>query len=82
MKIKRVAKHTTAATLAAALLVGGGYQTFARGNDSKDFNNSYGISHITRDNMVKIPQQQNSDQFKVPLLMNQLLKTLLLLKGR
>ena len=82
MKMKRVAKHTTAATLAAALLVGGGYQTFAKGNDSKDFNNSYGISHITRDNMVKIPQQQNSDQFKVPAFDESTIKNIASAKGK
>ncbi|WP_336882552.1 glycoside hydrolase family 68 protein [Priestia koreensis] len=63
-----VLRKATAVTFTTALLVGGGLQASAAGagHDAKDHNDSYGVSHITRYDMKKIPQQQQSDQFKVP----------------
>ncbi len=58
MNIKKIAKQTTALSFATALLVGAGSQTWAAESNHKDTNNNYGVSHITRDNMLKIPQQQ------------------------
>lgn len=40
-------------------------QSFAA-KSSMDYKNTYGISHITRSDMLKIPEQQNNAQFKVP----------------
>ncbi len=47
-------------------LVGGGSLTFAKGTNSMNYNDTYGISDITRSDMLKIPAQQSSVQFKVP----------------
>ncbi|GGL51574.1 glycoside hydrolase family 68 protein [Sporolactobacillus putidus] len=66
MNIGKLARQATAATFAAALLLGGGSLAFAKENGSMDYKETYGFSHITRFNMEKIPGQQNSAQFKVP----------------
>ncbi|ALC84037.1 MULTISPECIES: glycoside hydrolase family 68 protein [Bacillus] len=34
--------------------------------DSRDFNESYGVSHITRSHMLQIPQQHDDARFEVP----------------
>ncbi|MDD3224753.1 MAG: glycoside hydrolase family 68 protein [Clostridium sp.] len=47
-------------------LVGGRSITFAKGTHSMNYNDTYGISDITRSDMLKIPAQQSSVQFKVP----------------
>ncbi|MED1660191.1 glycoside hydrolase family 68 protein [Bacillus licheniformis] len=64
MNIKNIAKKASALTVAAALLAGGAPQTFAK--ETQDYKKSYGFSHITRHDMLKIPEQQKSEQFKVP----------------
>lgn len=68
MDIKKVLRKTTALTFTftTALVMSGGIQAFAAEKDSRDFNENYGISHITRSDMLKLPEQQNSQQFKVP----------------
>lgn len=65
MNFKRMMKQATAVTFTAVLLAGGGTQAFAKDNSS-DFNESYGFSHITRADMLKVPEQQNNEKFKVP----------------
>lgn len=64
MNINKIVKHAMAATFTVSLLLGGATQTFAK--ESTDYNNAYGISHITRYDMLKIPSQQNSAQFRIP----------------
>ncbi|MFP4976052.1 glycoside hydrolase family 68 protein [Paenibacillus sp. CN-4] len=64
MNIKTFVRQATAATFATALLVGGGASAFAK--QSTDYKESYGFSHITRADMLKLPEQQTSEQFKVP----------------
>ncbi|AHV97942.1 glycoside hydrolase family 68 protein [Paenibacillus sabinae] len=66
MNIKKFVKQATAVTFTTALLAGGGTSVFAQGKDSVVYKEDYGISHITRFDMLKIPGQQNSEQFKVP----------------
>ncbi|WP_077736106.1 glycoside hydrolase family 68 protein [Bacillus sonorensis] len=66
MNIKNIAKKATALTFAAALLAGAAPQAFAKESGTKDYKKSYGFSHITRKDMLKIPEQQKSEQFKVP----------------
>ena len=66
MDFKKFVKQTTAVTLASLLLAVGGAQAFAAEKDSKDFKESYGFSHITRSDMLKLPEQQKNEQFKVP----------------
>lgn len=81
MNIKKIAKQTTALSFATALLVGAGSQTWAAESNHKDTNNNYGVSHITRDNMLKIPQQQKSEQFKVPAFDKATIKNIASAKG-
>lgn len=67
MNIKKLAKQATAATFAAALLLGGSTFTFAKDQGSTVYKETYGILHLTRYDMVKVSkQQQNSAQFEVP----------------
>ncbi|BCG59772.1 glycoside hydrolase family 68 protein [Paenibacillus sp. URB8-2] len=66
MNIKKFVKQATAVTFTTALLVGGGTSAFAKGNDSQSYKEDYGFSHITRFDALKIPQQQTSEQFKIP----------------
>lgn len=81
MNIKKIAKRTTALSFAAAMLVGAGSQTWAAESNHKDTNNNYRVSHITRDNMLKIPQQQKANSLKFQLLIKQQSKILPLQKG-
>jgi levansucrase len=66
MNFKKMIKQATAVTFTTVLLAGGGAQAFAKEIDSRDHNESYGFSHITRSDMLKLPEQQKSEQFKVP----------------
>ncbi|WP_028401512.1 glycoside hydrolase family 68 protein [Ectobacillus panaciterrae] len=81
MNIKKVVRQTTALTFTTALLMSGGIQAFAKEKDGKDFKNSYGVSHITRYDMLKIPGQQNSEQFKVPQFDASTIKNIASAKG-
>lgn len=81
MNIKKVVKQTTALTFTTALLMSGGIQAFAAEKDSQDFNKNYGVSHITRYDMLKIPGQQNSEQFKVPQFDASTIKNIASAKG-
>lgn len=74
MKMRKVVKQVSALTLTSALLFGGS-QAYAA-SASNDFNTNYGFSHITRADMLKIPGQQNSAQFKVPAFDASTLKNL------
>ncbi|KHL96181.1 levansucrase [Paenibacillus sp. IHB B 3415] len=65
MTINKIVRKAVAVTFTTALLAGGGASAFAKGNDSKDYKESYGFSHITRSDMLKIPEQQKSEQFQV-----------------
>ncbi|MFP3125830.1 glycoside hydrolase family 68 protein [Ectobacillus funiculus] len=81
MNIQKVIRKTAALTFTTALVMSGGIQAFAAEKDSQDFNKNYGISHITRYDMLKIPGQQNSDQFKVPQFDASKIKNLSSAKG-
>lgn len=55
------------AVVAASLFLGaGGTQTFAKSTGNPGYKDTYGISHLTRADMSKIPGQQSSAQFEVP----------------
>ncbi|WP_100488464.1 glycoside hydrolase family 68 protein [Sporolactobacillus pectinivorans] len=64
MMSNKLVKHATAIAITTALLLGGATQTFAK--NSVTDNNDYGVSHITRYDMEKIPSQQNNAQFSIP----------------
>ncbi|RYL97865.1 glycoside hydrolase family 68 protein [Sporolactobacillus sp. THM7-7] len=81
MKWKSLVKQATAATVTAALLFGGAAQTFAKQTDSGDFKETYGISHITRFDMLKIPEQQKNEQFIVPTFDESTIKNIESAKG-
>ncbi|KOF57630.1 levansucrase [Clostridium sp. DMHC 10] len=55
-------------------------QIFAA-TSSMDYKETYGISHITRYDMLKIPAQENSPQFKVPQFNASTLKNIASAKG-
>jgi Levansucrase/Invertase. len=64
MNIRKIATYAVTATFSMSLLFGGATQTFAK--DSTEYSNSYGISHITRSDMTKIPSQENLPAFSIP----------------
>lgn len=55
-------------------------QTFASTNDM-NYKETYGVSHITRYNMSKIPMEQNDLKFKVPQFNASTLKNIASAKG-
>jgi levansucrase len=79
MNFKKLVKQATAVTFTTVMLAGGTAQAFAA--DFKDFKDGYGFSHITRSDMLKIPGQQNSAQFKVPQFDASTIKNLPSAKG-
>ncbi|ULO09479.1 glycoside hydrolase family 68 protein [Paenibacillus sp. 19GGS1-52] len=89
MNIKKFVKQVTAATFTMVLLAGGGTQALAKEQGSKDYKGSnntdykenYNFSHITRFDMLKIPEQQKSAQFKVPQFATSTIKNLPSAKG-
>ncbi|AIQ13023.1 glycoside hydrolase family 68 protein [Paenibacillus durus] len=81
MNIKKFVKQATAVTFTTALLAGGGTSVFAQGKDSVVYKEDYGISHITRFDMLKIPEQQQSEQFKVPQFDASTIKNISTAKG-
>lgn len=71
MHFRKIIKQVTVLTFTSALLIGGGAETFAKGNNNsnkanKPEYNDYGFSHITRSDMLEIPKQQNNSKFQVP----------------
>ena len=67
MNFKRFAKQATVVTLSTDILLGVGESlTYAKEKDSRDHNESYGISHMTRSDMYKMIEQQNDPRYTVP----------------
>ncbi|MEK4062662.1 MULTISPECIES: glycoside hydrolase family 68 protein [Paenibacillus] len=66
MNIKKMVRQATAVTFTAALLTGGGASALAKEDNSKNYKEDFGFSHITRADMMKIPEQQKSENFQVP----------------
>lgn len=64
MNFQKIMRRVTAVTFATALLAGGGVSAFAK--ESSDYKESYGFSHITRTDALKIPEEQIKERFKVP----------------
>ncbi|KRE64111.1 glycoside hydrolase family 68 protein [Paenibacillus sp. Soil750] len=81
MNIKKLVKRATTVSLTTAMLVGGGAQAFAKEKDTMDYNENYGFSHITRSDMLKIPEQQKSAQFQAPQFDASTIKNLSSAKG-
>ncbi|MNK25958.1 Levansucrase precursor [compost metagenome] len=66
MNIRKFVRRAAAVTFTTALIAGGGTSAFAKEKDSQDYKESYGFSHITRADMLKVPEQQMSQQFQAP----------------
>ncbi len=66
MNIKKFAKQATVLTFTTALLAGGATQAFAKETNQKPYKETYGISHITRHDMLQIPEQQKNEKYQVP----------------
>ncbi|MDT3424856.1 levansucrase [Paenibacillus forsythiae] len=81
MNFKKVMKQAAAVTFTTALLAGGGTSAFAKGKDTTSYKEDYGFSHITRFDMLKIPEQQQSEQFKVPAFDASTIKNIASAKG-
>lgn len=64
MNFQKMMRRVTAVTFATTLLAGGGVSALAK--ESSDYKESYGISHITRTDALKIPEEQIKERFKVP----------------
>lgn len=66
MNFGRIARQTTTVAVAAALLLSGSAQTFAKSKDSTGYKETYDFSHMTRSDMLKLPEQQKNADFQVP----------------
>lgn len=80
MNIKKIVKQATVLTFTTALLAGGATQAFAKENNQKAYKETYGVSHITRHDMLQIPKQQQNENTKCLNSINQRLKILSLQK--
>ncbi|RYL97861.1 glycoside hydrolase family 68 protein [Sporolactobacillus sp. THM7-7] len=82
MNFKKLARQLTAVTFTAALLLGGGNFSFAKdGKETNNFKEDYGFSHITRSDMLKLPEQQDDESFKVPAFDAKTIKNIPSAKG-
>ncbi|OAS87824.1 MULTISPECIES: glycoside hydrolase family 68 protein [Metabacillus] len=82
MNFKRFAKQATVVTLSTAILLGAGESlTYAKEKDSRDHNESYGISHMTRSDMYKMIEQQNDPRYTVPQFDESKIKNITSAKG-
>lgn len=61
----KIAKFVLMGSIISSCLMGNAQASFAA-DSSMDYKENYGISNITRYNMLKIPEQQNSDKFSIP----------------
>ncbi|MBD1382496.1 glycoside hydrolase family 68 protein [Metabacillus arenae] len=66
MNFKKVVKQASVVTFATTILVSGGFQASAKEKDFRDYNKSYGISHITREDMSEMALQHGNEKFEVP----------------
>ncbi len=64
MNIKKFAKQATVLTFTTALLAGGATQAFAKETNQKPYKETYGISHITRHDMLQIPDSKKMKNIK------------------
>lgn len=76
----KVVKYVLIGSIISSCLIGTAQQSFAA-SGSMDYKENYGVSHITRNDMLKIPGQQNSAQFKVPQFDASTLKNIPSAKG-
>lgn len=76
----KIVKFVLMGAVICSSLIGNTQQSFAA-NGSMDYKETYGTSQITRYDMSKISEQQNSAQFKVPQFDESTLKNILSAKG-
>jgi levansucrase len=76
----KIVKFVLIGSIICSSLIGNTQQSFAA-TGSMDYKETYGTSHITRYDMSKIPEQQNSAQFKVPQFDASTLKNISSAKG-
>ncbi len=81
MNIKKFAKQATVLTFTTALLAGGATQAFAKETNQKPYKETYGISHITRHDMLQIPEQQKNEKYQVPEFDSSTIKNISSAKG-
>ncbi|MBC2579431.1 glycoside hydrolase family 68 protein [Clostridium sp. DJ247] len=76
----KVGKFVLIGSIISSCLIGSAQQSFAA-SGSMDYKETYGISHITRNDMLKVPGQQNSAQFSVPQFDPSTIKNIASAKG-
>lgn len=76
----KIVKFVLIGSVICSSLIGNVQQSFAA-TGSMDYKETYSTSHITRYDMSKIPEQEKSDQFKVPQFDASTLKNILSAKG-
>lgn len=76
----KIVKFVLVGSIICSSLIGSSQQSFAAAG-SMDYKETYGTSQITRYDMSKISEQQNSEQFKVPEFDASTLKNILSAKG-
>lgn len=81
MNIKKIVKQATVLTFTTALLAGGATQAFAKENNQKAYKETYGVSHITRHDMLQIPKQQQNEKYQVPQFDQSTIKNIESAKG-
>jgi len=77
----KIGKFVLSVSLTGALLVGSETVAFAK-NVSMDYKETYDTSHMTRSDMLKIPEQQKNSQFKVPQFDISTIKNIASAKGK
>lgn len=66
MLLKGLLKKALITATVTTVFFGTSSLTFAKDTSDRGYDRSYGISHLTRKDMLKIPRQENSNQFQVP----------------
>lgn len=81
MEIKHLFKKTLVIVAVSTIFLGTGSFSFAKENGKTDYDQSYGISHLTRKDMLEIAKQENSAQFEVPSFDGSSIKNIASAKG-
>ncbi|MBE0343245.1 glycoside hydrolase family 68 protein, partial [Paenibacillus sp. 28ISP30-2] len=82
MKFNNLFRKAATVTVATTLLLGGGFQAFAKEKDSGDLEDDSRFTQITRHDMLNIFKQQGKEKFEVPSFDASSIKNIPSAKGR
>ncbi|WP_431090503.1 glycoside hydrolase family 68 protein [Paenibacillus sp. 8b26] len=82
MKFNNLFRKAATVTVATTLLLGGGFQAFAKEKDSGDLEDDSRFTQITRHDMLNIFKQQGKEKFEVPSFDASTIKNIPSAKGR